>query len=69
MGLAKKFIWVFLNILQKNPNELFGKHVSTALRRARDPMAIWKGYGVVVAVLAMEACYMSKYLAGGSLLP
>ena len=54
MGLAKKFIWVFLNILQKNRNELFGEHVSTALRRARDPMAVWKGEGVVLAVPAME---------------
>ena len=25
IGLAKKFVWVFHNILQKNPNELFGQ--------------------------------------------
>ena len=25
VGLAKKFLWAFRNILQKNPNKLFGQ--------------------------------------------
>lgn len=51
--MAKSSFKFFHNILQKNPNKLFGKHASTALRRARDAMAIWKGEGLVVAVPAM----------------